>query len=383
MWSLLGECQSKCEHIAGTPLRPEVAKQLHLLYLAKGALATTAIEGNTLSEAEAIKAVEGTLTVSPSREYLAKEIDNIIDAYNRMFDQVTTKTLALTPRLVKDLNKQVLDGLSLDSGVIPGEIRTHSVGVSRYRGAPAEDCEYLVDRLCEWLASEELSAPSGMEIMFAILRAVFAHLYIAWIHPFGDGNGRTARLVEYEILLACGVPSPAIHLLSNHYNMTRSEYYRQLERASANGGDYVPFIEYALQGFADGLKEQIGTIRQFQLDVIWTNYVHELFDGKRSPVDRRRRDLALDLAKHEAPVLMRNIKEVSPRTAEAYAQKTTLTINRDLNTLAEMKLVVRAKSGSMANKEIVEAFLPFRAPQPLPGVEEVMGKERRPARSAA
>ncbi len=103
----------------------------------------------------------------------------------------------------------------------------------------------------------------------------------------------------------------------------------------------MPFIEYALQGFADGLKEQIGAIRNFQLDVIWTNYVHELFDGKKSPIDRRRRNLALELARHENPVSMRNIKEIGPRTGEAYAQKTTLTINRDLNTLAEMKLVHR------------------------------------------
>ena len=45
LWSLLGECQSKIDHIAGVPLRPDVAATLHRLYLAKGALATTAIEG--------------------------------------------------------------------------------------------------------------------------------------------------------------------------------------------------------------------------------------------------------------------------------------------------------------------------------------------------
>lgn len=57
--------------------------------------------------------------------------------------------------------------------------------------------------------------------MYAIFKAVVAHLYLAWIHPVGDGNGRTARLVEFQILLSSGVPSPAAHLLSNHYNQTR------------------------------------------------------------------------------------------------------------------------------------------------------------------
>jgi hypothetical protein len=50
LWMLLGEASSKCEHIAGVPLRPATAEQLHLLYLAKGAAATTAIEGNSLTE---------------------------------------------------------------------------------------------------------------------------------------------------------------------------------------------------------------------------------------------------------------------------------------------------------------------------------------------
>ncbi len=78
-----------------------------------------------------------------------------------------------------------------------------------------------------------------------------AHLYIAWIHPFGDGNGRTARFLEVKILLRAGIPTVAAHLLSNHYNATRSAYYRQLQRASASGGYVAPFIQYALQGFID------------------------------------------------------------------------------------------------------------------------------------
>jgi Fic family protein len=98
---------------------------------------------------------------------------------------------------------------------------------------------------------------------------VVAHLCLAWIHPFGDGNGRTARLVEFQILLGAGVPTPAAHLLSNHYNQTRTEYYRQLDRASKSGGEIVPFIEYAARGFVDGLREQLHKIRDQQWDVSW------------------------------------------------------------------------------------------------------------------
>src|SRR6266511_3298337 len=49
-WLLLGEAISKCDHIAGVPLQPEVAALLNMVYLTKGIHATTQIEGNTLSE---------------------------------------------------------------------------------------------------------------------------------------------------------------------------------------------------------------------------------------------------------------------------------------------------------------------------------------------
>ncbi|MEZ0389969.1 MAG: Fic family protein, partial [Verrucomicrobium sp.] len=61
LWLALGEASSKCEHIAKVPLRPATAELLHRLFLAKGVAATTAIEGNTLSEEEVLKAVEGKL----------------------------------------------------------------------------------------------------------------------------------------------------------------------------------------------------------------------------------------------------------------------------------------------------------------------------------
>ena len=51
-WLLLGEAVSKMEHVAGVPLGPDAADRLHSVYLAKGVLATTAIEGNTLTEEE-------------------------------------------------------------------------------------------------------------------------------------------------------------------------------------------------------------------------------------------------------------------------------------------------------------------------------------------
>jgi len=189
-----------------------------------------------------------------AKEYLKQEIDNIIKESNRMLDTISNReALVLSPERIKEINKIVLNGLQLGEEVEPGEIRKHSVGVMNYRGAPAEDCGYLLARLCEWLNGPEFEPRAGLErLHMAILKAIIAHLYIEWIHAFGDGNGRTGRLVEVQILLASGVPSPACHLFSDHYNLTRKDYLMQLRVASESGGDTIPFMAYALSGFLEG-----------------------------------------------------------------------------------------------------------------------------------
>lgn len=361
LWLLLGEAASKCEHIAGVPLRPVTAEILHQLYLAKGAAATTAIEGNSLTEGQVREHLEGKLKLPPSKEYLAQEIDNIVAAFNVIGEQIKQDDFVLTTQKVCEYNQLVLQKLTLGEDVVPGQIREHSVGVGNiYRGAPAEDCRYLLETLCQWLTGSEFQPQLGFELVYAIIKAVVAHLYLEWIHPFGDGNGRTGRLLEFHILLAAGIPTPSAHLLSNHYNQTRPEYYRHLEMASRSGGDVLPFLEYAVQGFVDGLQEQIQVIRLQQWDVTWRNYVHECFHDKNSASDTRRRHLILDLSAHDEAIPTNKMTELTPRLAKAYASKNTKTVQRDLNELERMGLVERQTGGFKAKRETILAFLPWR-----------------------
>lgn len=362
LWIALGESQSKCEHIAGVPLRPDTAEHLFKLYLAKGVLATTAIEGNTLSEEEVLRHLEGKLQLPPSRQYLAQEIDNVVGGCNLILQELRAgNSLALSAKRIIELNRMVLENLKLEEGVVPGEIRRHSVGVARYKAPPWDECEHLLGRLCNWLNSDAFAPKPGMVIVYAILKAVIAHLYLAWIHPFGDGNGRTARLIEFQILMASGVPAPSAQLLSNHYNQTRTEYYRQLDQASHSGGDVLPFLAYAAQGFLDGLRSQLQVIRFQQWDVAWRNYVHEKFSDQKSPSAVRRRHLILDLSQLSDAVPFSKLSEVSPRIAAAYARKTSKTLSRDVNTLQKMELLVKEKNGFRARKEIILAYLPPKA----------------------
>lgn len=142
------------------------------------------------------------------------------------------------------------------------------------------------------------------------------------------------------------------------HNQTRAEYYRQLDRSHRSGGDVLPFIEYALQGFVDGLEEQIETIKAQQLAVHWINHVHAQFRDRDTPADLRRRRLALDLSESRDEIPISRVRHISPRLAEAYVGKTERTLSRDLDYLEELGLVERAHQGVRARLEAIEAFLP-------------------------
>ena len=361
-WLLLGEAQSKCARVSGVPLKPELSKILHQTYLAKGIQGTTAIEGNTLSEEEVKKRIQGELNLPSSMEYQGKEIDNVLEACNGIVEELRDGgPQKISPEEIKNYNEIILKDLPLEENVVPGQISQHNVGVFRYRGVPREDCEYLLDKMCKWLNGPRFN-PDENKIVFAIIKAVLAHLYIAWIHPFGDGNGRVARLVELKIMLASGAPAPVCHLLSNYYNKTRSEYYRQLDYASKSGGDIYQFISYAVRGLVDQLEEQIKFIDSQQMEIFWRDYVFGAFGENPGKIDKRRRNLALDFWNVRNPVKIDEVRRISAKVAEQYSGKSIRTIQRDIESLIEKGLIEEQQEGGyLVNGQTLLGFLPIRA----------------------
>jgi Fic family protein len=358
-WQMVGEARSKCRHLMFTPLKPVVSRELEMIYLAKGMQATTAIEGNTLTVEQVERVIDGTLQIPPSQRYLKQEIDNVLDACRLVEQRVhTDEGFEITPATLKELNERVLHGLEHDEHVQPGVYRDVSVVAGSYRAVPAEDVDFLTNLLCVWLNEDFTTANHGDAFLMALARAITAHVYIAWIHPFGDGNGRTARLVEFGILSAAGIPSVAAHLLSNHYNLTRSAYYRQLEHASKSGGDLCPFLAYAAEGFVDLLQEQLNRVHEEVLQLAWENYVHEMFRDRPGDASKRQRDLVIALGRRGEPVPRDQIPTLTPALAFAYASKQAKTVTRDINKILESGLVVRTPDGLHARQEIMLGFMP-------------------------
>ncbi|PZS12054.1 MAG: hypothetical protein DLM55_00140 [Acidimicrobiales bacterium] len=145
----------------------------------------------------------------PSQQYLQTEVENVLSALGTLAEHFESgAVLTLDAEWIQEQNRRVLAGLNFDEHVTPGEYTTTPLVVGTYRGAPPEDIPLLVNKLLRWLdelTTPEEGQPENLRFFQAFLAATLGHLYLAWIHPFGDGNGRTARLLECAILTRSGL----------------------------------------------------------------------------------------------------------------------------------------------------------------------------------
>ncbi|MCV7254166.1 Fic family protein [Mycobacterium hackensackense] len=372
----LGEAFSKCAHMAGTPLQPGLAAKLAQVYLIKGVSATTAIEGNTLTETEVTEILEDRRNLPPSQEYLQREVENM-ERVLRGVDVAAQRSggsWRVTPDWLKTQNRAILDGIPDDDHVVPGEYTTKQLLVgSVYRAAPPEDVPYLVERLCDWINEMlnhvfDKNLDADKRFFQAFYAAVLSHLYIAWIHPFGNGNGRTAGALECAILAHSHlVPWVSSSLLSDHYNRTRNRYYSKLDAASRKG-DVIGLIAYAADGFVDQLREQIALVQIQQRQVAWVNYVHEVFQYEtQGETSKRRRTLLLSLPENQ-PTPRSRLRRLTPELAEMYAHVGDRALSHDTGKLRSLGLLEGdAKSGFYPAVHLMDAFTPGK--QPLDGSE--------------
>ena len=359
--NLLGQCYAYINSILNTPIHPDYHKQLLGVSLNKGALATTAIEGNTLSEDD-LAQIQSGKDLEPSRKYQQREVENILAAFNTILDELVRekRPAIITPELIRRFNEMVGKDIGEAFNGNPGQFRRRNVTVGAYRPPSSERVEGFVQKLCEWLI-REFKYNREQNFDDAVIEAIVSHVYIAWIHPFLDGNGRTARLLEFFILMRAGVPGIASHIFSNHYNNTRPEYYRQLQQASERG-TLSAFIQYALEGFRDGLELIIEYIHENQRELTWSNYVHDITEkmrdeGKSEKTLRRIRQLAYNIP-CDRYCSLDEIMILTPKIAKEYRGLNPITLRRDLELLAGKNLLKTEKSKYRANHDLLHSLLP-------------------------
>ena len=225
------------------PLSDAQVKNLKNVYDIQLTYNSNAIEGSTLTYSETKLILNEGITIG------GKSMNEHLEAINHKeaisfieeLANIDTKEIRLID--IKNLHHLILKGIDNKNA---GAYRTQNVGVVKSDGeihsftGPLK-IEEEMNEFIEWLHSQTIEEP--------ILLAALVHLKFVSIHPFIDGNGRTARLLMNLVLLQNGYPQ-AIIKISN-----RAEYIQAVETyQQSSDNDYSDFYKVGLQSVNDSLE---------------------------------------------------------------------------------------------------------------------------------
>lgn len=243
--SLLKEIDNK-KAILDThrPFTKEQIRNIKRVYDVDFTYNSNAIEGSTLTYSETKLVLNEGLTIGGKRVNEHLEAINHKEAID--FIEEISNTNSITIRDIKDIHSLVLKGINTKYA---GVYRDKPVGVQKSDGTIKDFCEPLkIDESMNFFI-EELNKSK----LHPILKATKVHFDFVTIHPFIDGNGRTARLLMNLILLQKGYP-PAIIRVEN-----RVSYILSIEKAQENGdlNDFYIVVLNALNQSLDNYLKML------------------------------------------------------------------------------------------------------------------------------
>jgi Fic family protein len=206
---------------------------------------SNAIEGNTLTLRETQLIIEEGMTVggkSITETLEAKNHPEAIEFVERLVDAKSE----LTEEVILQLHKLIMSNITEDAG----HYRTTGVKITgaTFMPPPSSQVKPRIDELLKWLRK------NPDELTPIELAAVFHHRFVQ-IHPFSEGNGRTARLLMNALLMKDGYP-----FIATVPKLDRQKYLKTLAEAdSGNTSSVMNFIarctEKALDMYLNALEE--------------------------------------------------------------------------------------------------------------------------------
>ncbi len=324
VWILLGEATQACQQIKQAALAPRDGDLIGYIATLQGIVANASLDGNSLSEDQVDRLLEGSLQLPPSQVFLEREIRNLLKAVNWTLARERSGERDTGAWAIQMLNAQILKEIPSSNGSSAGEYRS----VASEGSVLPEDIGALMERLQAWTESDHFRPEHDEERMaFAIIRAVLTHLYLLWIEPFAEGNGRTARMVEFQLLLNAGIPAAAAHRMAVHTAATRNEYIRQVAQVAGASGDVVPFITYMVRGFTDGVKALLAEVSDAQYQLLAEEELRNLVDPTASANGERLHSLALGLHAHPGKIATAQVSKLTPELAHVYATLNAKTLH--------------------------------------------------------
>lgn len=235
--------------IQGTTPLP-VFMQLKQVFHVLESLASARIEGNhtTLADYVEARVIDG-----PNLSEQLQEIANIEQAMQQVEDSMEPGA-PVTEHLLRGLQATIVDGLKREGDTTPGAYRQGAVKIAQADHLPPE-APQVPDYMTELMAFINRADPPKYDLM----KVALAHHRFAWVHPFGNGNGRVVRLLTYAMLIKYGFRVNAVGRLLNPaavFCADRNAYYARLGDADAGTDEALErWCVYVLSGVRDELTK--------------------------------------------------------------------------------------------------------------------------------
>ncbi len=336
IFPLLVEAQITYKTLSDLPILPEWSSRFEEEIIRRSIFGTAALEGNPLKEDEVAKIIDETHK-SGKLKQAEQEIENLKSIYDFVKElEPVDSAVELTEELIKEVHATITEKVDYVSNV-PGIYRNHQVKVGNKEHGGVytppkclPDIEKLMKEFIVWINSEPLKGEDPY------IRAGLAHYHLGLIHPFGDGNGRTARIIEALLLKLKGIQYVPT-MLSNYYYKNMDDYFWAFSLARKNKEkDTTAFIKFVLQGTVDSLNEIKGGITYYIRLLAMRDYYTFLRNSKK--LIQRQYDLLNLWLDYLKPFSLQDLFNLPPFNA-LYRNVTERTARRDLKKLLEMGLI--------------------------------------------
>ena len=236
--------------ILNAPLIPKWEVSLRREAALRSAHSSTAIEGNPLSLEEVSKLAAGRDIMVQRKD--KQEVLNYLKALEAIPGFAKRSSFA-----VRDFLKahKIVTDSTLENPEDEGVFRNREVFVGNrftgeviYKPPSTDKVSLLVDDFLNWFNSEEVNE------FDSVIHAGITHYEIVRIHPFIDGNGRTARVMATMVLYKRGFDVKRFFTLDDYYDHDRSSYYKALKNVDQKNLDITDWLEYFTEGVAVSIK---------------------------------------------------------------------------------------------------------------------------------
>jgi len=222
-------------------LSPDVLRHIRRHFRIKTIYHSNAIEGNLLDIGETRLVVEAGLTIAGKPLKDQAEAKNLGQALDFLEELAKSSSGPLSSHDIRQIHQLILQGIDTSNA---GAYRTVDVAISGSAYKPPEPHEIApkIDELTNWLGSEDTENQDNV-----LQIAAACHAWFAQVHPFVDGNGRTARILMNLLLMRAGFPIAVIT------REDRVRYIDALEQSQIS--DLTPFITLLLESIEETLEE--------------------------------------------------------------------------------------------------------------------------------